>query len=81
MSSRLKLSTQLIGIIECAIVNKGNFTRRVGVGMGIGIGLTTVGGPTGVCDADVVSVGGGGFLCDEVETVSFFAFRGVFGYL
>ena len=49
--------------------------------VGIGIGLSTVGGPTGVCDADVVSGRGGGFGCDEVEAVGFFSFGGVFGYL
>ena len=50
--------------------------------VGIGIGLSAVGGPTGVCDANVVSGGtGGGFGGYEVETVGFFALGGVFGYL
>ena len=51
------------------------------MGMGIGIGLASVGGPTGVCNTDVVSGGGVGFGCDEVEAVGFFSFGGVFGYL
>jgi hypothetical protein len=62
-------------------VNECDFTRRVGVRMCVGIGLTPVGGPTGVCDADVVSVGGGGLFCDEVKAVGFFTLGGVFGYL
>ena len=42
-------------------MNEGDFTRRVRVRMGIGISLASVGGPSSVCDADVVSVGDGGF--------------------
>lgn len=62
-------------------MNEGDFTGRVGVRMGVGIGLASVGGPTGVCDADVVSVVHGGLLFDEVEAIGFFAFGGVFSYL
>ncbi len=47
----------------------------------IGIGLTTVGGPSGVCNTDVVSLGGTGLLIDKVETVGLFTFGGVFGNL
>ena len=47
----------------------------------IGIGLTTVGGPSGVCNTDVVSLGGTGLLIDKVETVGLFTFGGIFGNL
>ena len=47
----------------------------------IGIGLTTMGGPSGVCNTDVVSLGGTGLLIDKVETVGLFTFGGVFGNL
>ena len=37
--------------------------------------------PSGVCNTDVVSLGGTGLLIDEVETVGLFTFGGVFGNL
>jgi len=56
VSPRLKLATKFVGVIERAVVNEGNFTRAIDVGVRILIGLSSVGGPTGVCDADVMTL-------------------------
>eukprot|EP00579_Thalassiosira_antarctica_P012314 CAMPEP_0201926096 /NCGR_PEP_ID=MMETSP0903-20130614/15235_1 /ASSEMBLY_ACC=CAM_ASM_000552 /TAXON_ID=420261 /ORGANISM="Thalassiosira antarctica, Strain CCMP982" /LENGTH=39 /DNA_ID= /DNA_START= /DNA_END= /DNA_ORIENTATION= len=39
MTSRLKLFTEFIGIVERTVMNEGDFSRGVGVRVGIGIGL------------------------------------------
>ena len=73
MTSGLEFPAQLIGIVECTVVNEGDFARGVGVRMGIGIGLASVGGPASMSDADVVAIVDAGALVDEVETVGLFA--------
>lgn len=73
MSPRLKLATKFVGVIERAVVNEGNFTRAIDVGVRILIGLPSVGGPTGVCDADVMPLGGDGTFSDKFEAVCVFS--------
>ena len=48
--------------------------------VGVGIGLATVGGPAGVCDADVVAVGCAGLPVDEVESVGLLALGCILGH-
>mmetsp|Transcript_22620 Transcript_22620/g.39823 ORF Transcript_22620/g.39823 Transcript_22620/m.39823 type:complete len:349 (+) Transcript_22620:1433-2479(+) len=73
MTSGLEFPAQLIGIVECTVVNEGDFARGVGVRVGIGIGLASVGSPASMSDANVVAIVDTGALVNEVETIGLFA--------
>mmetsp|Transcript_43943 Transcript_43943/g.78878 ORF Transcript_43943/g.78878 Transcript_43943/m.78878 type:complete len:358 (-) Transcript_43943:420-1493(-) len=73
MTSRLKLFTEFIGIVERTVMNEGDFSRGVGVRVGIGIGLASVGSPASMSDANVVAIVDTGALVNEVETIGLFA--------
>jgi hypothetical protein len=79
MSPTLKLATELVGIVERAVVHECDFARAVEVGMGIFVGFASVGGPTGVCEADVMAFGCDGAFFDEVKSVGVFSDRCVLG--
>lgn len=77
MSTTLKFTSEFVGIVKGAVVNEGNFAGTVEVRVGVLVSLASMGGPTGVCDTDVMALGGDGTFFDEFETIGVFSYRGV----
>ncbi len=75
MSSRLKFTTELIGIVQCAVVNKGNFSRAVKVGVGVFVRLPSVRCPTSVRNANVMTFGSDRALFDKLKSIRIFSNR------
>mmetsp|Transcript_2991 Transcript_2991/g.5479 ORF Transcript_2991/g.5479 Transcript_2991/m.5479 type:complete len:357 (+) Transcript_2991:1028-2098(+) len=78
VSPRLKLAAEFVGIVECAVVDEGKFARAVEVGVGVFVRFSSVCGPTGVCDADVVTFGCNGAFFHKFETISLFSDGSIF---
>ena len=75
MSSRLKFTTELIGIVQRAVVNEGNFPRAIKVGVGIFVRLSSVSCPTSVRDANVMTFGSDRALFDKLKSIRVFSDR------
>mmetsp|Transcript_40571 Transcript_40571/g.85152 ORF Transcript_40571/g.85152 Transcript_40571/m.85152 type:complete len:308 (-) Transcript_40571:655-1578(-) len=73
VSPRLKLATEFVGIVERAIVDECNFARTVEVRVSIFVRFSSVSGPTGVCDADMVTFGCNRAFSDKFETIRIFS--------
>lgn len=80
VAESLQLLAQFVGIVQRSVVNEGNPPRRVGVGVGILISLATVGGPTSVGDANVVTGRRVRVVLEEVDAIRLVAVAGVLGH-
>ena len=75
MSPALKLAAEFIGIVERSIVDKCNFPRAIEMGVSIFVRFASVGGPTCVCNANVMPFGSNRALSDKFETVCILSHR------
>ena len=79
MPPRLKLATELVSIVKCAVVDKSNFPGTVKMGVGIFVRLPSMRCPTSVRDANVVPFGSDGAFSDELKSICIFSNRCILG--
>ena len=75
MSPRLKITSEIVGIVDRAVVDQGYFPRGIKVGVCVFIRFTTVCCPACMSDADAMTFRSHGALSDELNAICIFSNR------